>query len=149
MISSSSGRSFVRNFDPRCETNEVVGVRRFEVITGAGGRRAWSAENKARIVAETLAAGANVSAVARRYGLLPQQIYTWRRLAREGVLALPAEGEIGFVPIVAGGETRPSLAAPARAGMIEIEIAGAAIRVGPGVDCRLLREVLQAVKAVR
>jgi transposase len=139
----------VSSFDPTCETNEVVGVRRFEVITGAGGRRAWSAENKARIVAETLAAGTNVPAVARRYGLLPQQIYTWRRLAREGVLALPAEDEMGFVPIVAGGEIRPSPAGPARAGMIEIEIAGVAVRVGPGVDCRFLREVLQAVKAVR
>lgn len=137
------------SFDPRCETNEVVGVRRFEVITGAGGRRVWSAENKARIVAETLSAGTNVSAVARRYGLLPQQIYTWRRLAREGGLAVPAEDEIGFVPIVAGGETRPSLAAPTRAGMIEIAIAGATLRVGPGVDWRVLREVLQAVKAVR
>jgi transposase len=139
----------VRNFDPGCETNEVVGVRRFEVITGVGGRRAWSAENKARIVAESLAAGANVSAVARRYGLLPQQIYTWRRLARQGVLALPAEDEIGFVPIVAGGATRSSLAVPARAGTIEIAIAGATLRVGPGVDWRFLREVLQAVKAVR
>lgn len=139
----------MRDFDPTCETNEVVGVRRFEVITGAGGRRAWSAENKARIVVESLAAGANVSAVARRYGLLPQQIYTWRRLARQGVLALPAEDEIGFVPIVASGETRSSPAAQARAGVIEIEIAGATMRVGPGVDWRFLREVLQAVKAVR
>jgi transposase len=139
----------VRNFDPTCETNEVVGVRRFEVITGAGGRRAWSVEDKARIVAETLASGANVSAVARRYGLRPQQIYAWRRLAREGVLMIPAEGEIGFVPIVGGGETRPSLAALARTGMIEIEIAGATLRVGPGVDWRFLREILQAVKAVR
>lgn len=149
MIFPSSGRSFVRNFDPTCETNEVVGVRRFEVITGVGGRRAWSAENKARIVSESLAAGANVSAVARRYGLLPQQVYAWRRLAREGALVLPAESGIGFVPIVAGGETRPSLAAPARAEVIEIEIAGARLRVGPGVDWRFLREVLQAVKAVR
>jgi transposase len=139
----------VRNFDPTCETSEVVGVRRFEVITGAGGRRAWSAENKARIVAESLAAGANVSAVARRYGLLPQQVYAWRRLAREGTLALPAESELGFVPIVTGGEAKPSLAVQTRPGVIEIEIAGAALRVGPGVDWRFLLEVLQAVKAVR
>jgi hypothetical protein len=33
--------------------------------------------------------------------------------------------------------------------MIEIEIAGATLRIGPGVDWRFLREVLQAVKAVR
>ena len=139
----------MRNFDPTCETSDVVGIRRLEVITGAGGRRAWSPESKARIVAETVAPGANVSAIARRYGLRPQQIYAWRRLAREGVLVLPAESEIGFVPIVTGGEARLSPAAQARLGMIEIEIAGALLRVGPGVDWRFLREVLQAVKAVR
>jgi transposase-like protein len=43
-------------------------------------------EDKARIVVETLAADANVSAVARRYRLRPQQIYPWRRLAHEGIL---------------------------------------------------------------
>ena len=32
-------------------------LRRFEVITGAGRRRHWSAEAKARIVAESFAAG--------------------------------------------------------------------------------------------
>ena len=64
-------------------------------------------EDEVRIVAETLAAGANGSAVARRYRLRPQQIYAWRRLAHEGILVLPAEGEIGFVPIVASGEIRP------------------------------------------
>jgi hypothetical protein len=39
------------------------------VITGFGGRRAWSHEDKGRIVAESFAAGANVAGVARRYGL--------------------------------------------------------------------------------
>jgi transposase len=53
------------------------------------------------------------------------------------VLAFPAEGEIGFVPIVAGAESRSSLAAPARTGMIEIAFAGATLRVGPGIGmCR-------------
>jgi hypothetical protein len=57
---------------------------------------------------------------------------------------LPAEEEVGFVPIVAsGGEP----AAPLPAGVVEIEIAGAVIRVAAGVDCRLLRDVLRAVKA--
>jgi len=38
----SLGDRFVPRFDPTCElNNEVVGVRRFGVITGAGGRRAW------------------------------------------------------------------------------------------------------------
>ncbi|MBO1909650.1 hypothetical protein J4G37_33215 [Microvirga sp. 3-52] len=32
-------------------------VRRLEVITGAGGRRRWSADEKARILEETMAPG--------------------------------------------------------------------------------------------
>jgi transposase len=142
----------VRSFDPTFEPNGVVGVRRLEMITGVGGRRAWSPDNKGRIIVESFAAGANVSAVARRYGLRPQQVYAWRRLARSGTLALPAEEALRFVPVVATA----SDPAPAAAGapmatvvVVEIEIAGAVIRAAPGVDWRHLREVLRAVKAAR
>jgi transposase len=119
------------------------------VITGVGGRRSWSREDKGRITAASFAAGANVSAVARRYGLRPQQVYAWRRLARTGSLALPAEEEIGFVPIIAraGEATALATTAPSRPGSVEIELAGTVIRVAPGVDWRHLREVLRGVKA--
>jgi transposase len=141
----------VRSFDPTFEPKGVVGGRRLEVITGVGGRRAWSHEDKGRIVAESFAAGANVSAVARRYGLRPQQVYAWRRLARGGALALPSEEALGFVPVVAAeSELAPSVtSAPTPAGIVEIEIVGAVIRAAPGVDWRHLREVLRAVKAAR
>jgi transposase len=122
-----------------------------EVITGVGGRRVWPDADKGRIVAESFAAGANVSAVARRYGLRPQQVYAWRRLARGGALALPAEEGLGFVPVVAA-ESEPALlatAVPRPAGIVEIEIAGTVIRAAPGVDWRHLREVLRAVKAAQ
>jgi transposase len=136
----------VRSFDPTFEPNGVVGVRRLEVITGVGGRRSWSRDDKARIVAQSFAARANVSAVARRYGLRPQQVYAWRRLARTGALVLPAEEEVGFVPVLAiGGDARSS--APSQAGIVEIDVAGTVIRAGPGVDWRHLRDVLRAVKA--
>jgi transposase len=142
---SALGDRIVRNFDPTFEPNGVVGIRRLEVITGAGGRRPWSREDKGRIVAESFARGANVSAVSRRYGLRPQQVYAWRRLARNGALVLPAEEEVGFVPVVAtGGEAAPPTS---RVGVVEIEIAGAAIRAAPGVDWWFLRDVLRAVKA--
>jgi transposase len=136
----------VRSFDPTFEPNGVVGVRRLEVITGVGGRRSWSRDDKARIVAESFAARANVSAVARRYGLRPQQVYAWRRLARVGALVLPVEEEIGFVPVVATGGDATS-PAPSRAGIVEIEVAGTVIRAVAGVDWRHLRDVLRAVKA--
>ena len=54
-------------------------VHRLEVCTGAGRRRTWSDEDKGRIVAEIIASGQSVSAVARRHGLSPQQLFGWRR----------------------------------------------------------------------
>ena len=138
----------MRNFDPTFEPKEIVGVRRLEVITGVGRRRAWSNEDKGRIIAETFAVGANVSAVARRYGLRPQQVYAWRRLARDGALALPSEGGLGFVPVTAA-ESEPAPSAATPSGIVEIEITGTMIRVAPGMDWRHLRDVLRAVKAAR
>src|SRR3977135_2654399 len=54
-------------------------VRRLEVFTGTGRRRAWSAEQKARIIAESYGTDETVSAVARRHGLTPQQLFGARR----------------------------------------------------------------------
>ena len=65
-------------------------VRRLEVFTGTGRRRSWNAEEKERIVAESHTCGDSVSAVARRHGLTPQQLFAWRRHVRHSV-----EGEAG------------------------------------------------------
>jgi transposase len=59
-----------------------VTTRRLEAITETG-RRWFSKNDKARIVEETLALGAVVSDIARRHGLRPQQVFTWRRQARQ------------------------------------------------------------------
>ena len=45
---------------------EPKAVRRIEVITGPGGRRRFSDDEKARIIEEALMPGAVVSAVARQ-----------------------------------------------------------------------------------
>ena len=49
-------------------------LRSVEVLPAPGGRRRWPDELKARIVAETLEAGATVRAVARRYGVHETQL---------------------------------------------------------------------------
>ena len=49
-------------------------VRRLEIFTGSGRRRAWTPEQKAAILAESYESGDKVSAVARRYGLTPRQL---------------------------------------------------------------------------
>jgi len=84
-----------------------TGFRRVEVLTGPGRRRRWSAEEKAQIVAETLAPDARVSEVARRWQICPQQVFGWRRQARIGEAVPSSKPEDGvsaaFVPIVASG----------------------------------------------
>lgn len=116
-------------------------VRRKEVITGAGGRRRWSDDDKARIVEETLAPGAVVSMIARRHGLSPQQVFAWRRQARDRE-PLAVADVCGFAPVVVGaaGETR-------EVPVIEIVIGAATVRVPPGADAVTLKAVLRALKA--
>lgn len=58
--------------------------QRIEVITGTARRRRWTAEEKLRIVEETLRTGESLSSVARRRGVAPNLLYRWRRLMTEG-----------------------------------------------------------------
>lgn len=73
-------------------------VSRLEVIT-IGARRRWTAEEKLRIVAESYRFPRQVSATAKRHGLSPGVLFTWRRLAREGRLGEPGQA-MDFVPAV-------------------------------------------------
>jgi transposase len=128
--------------------NDAKGeYRRVEVLTGPGRRRSWSADEKARIVSETLAPGARVSDVARRWQVCSSQVFTWRRQAR----ASSAPSPMGFVPIVA--EAAPAVSArpappTATSASIDIRLAGAVVRVAAGAeDNALLTAVLRAVRA--
>lgn len=60
-------------------------VSRLDVIS-TGARRRWTLAEKQRIVAESYDGRRQVSATARRNGLSASQLFTWRRLAREGRL---------------------------------------------------------------
>src|SRR5260370_12279243 len=75
-------------------------ARRLEVFAGAGRRRSFSDEDKARIVAEIVTSGDSVSGVARRHGLSPQQLFGWRRQMRESQVGLSEAGGLQFVPPV-------------------------------------------------
>ena len=66
-----------------------------EILTGPPRRRRWSVSEKLEIVAETREPGVTVSLVARRRGVSPNQLFTWRRLAEQGALtATRAEEEV-------------------------------------------------------
>ena len=62
-------------------------------------RRTWSADQKQRIIAESLAPRASVAEVSRRYGLNANMLFTWRRRERRAV----ADGDgqpVNIVPVV-------------------------------------------------
>jgi transposase len=57
-----------------------------EVLADNQRRRRWSAEQKKAMVLESEQPGMNVSLVARKYDLHPNQLFRWRRLLHEGAL---------------------------------------------------------------
>ena len=133
-----------------------VEVRRFEVIKGALGRRRWSADERARILEETLEPGAVVSAVARRHGLSPQQVFTWRRKARKAAAALPAFVPAVITPEPAAAEPTSAKALrrrarrpPSRCGAaaIALDVAGVTVRIENGASPATIAAVIGALKA--
>ena len=139
--------------------------RRIEVITGQSRRRRWTAEEKARIVAESFETDANISEVARRHGVARGLLTAWRRQ-----FAMAARGELpSFVPVQIDAEesslgavSEPDRASPVQtrllekasppgklSGVIEIEVSGARVRVEPGVELTTLLTVLSALRGSR
>ena len=134
------------------------GPRRFDVFTGAGRRRSFTAAEKAAIVEESYAGGDSVCGVARRHGLTPQQLFGWRRLARIEPSRRAAPSL--FVPVVVSPEPEatagpePSTFPKPRrrrrrseGASIELEIDGVVVRVGRDADAGAIAAVIGALKA--
>ena len=122
-------------------------------VLGAERRRRWSYDEKVRLVEETLQAGESVCGVARRHGLAPSLLFSWRRQARQGRLGARAVPdlvpvEITSTPALACGPQLPSSprAPRARAGIIEIELGGCRVRVDRDVDAEALQRVLELLR---
>ena len=119
--------------------------RSFQLLEGNGGRldaspdvprRRWSEAAKARLVEEALAPAANVSAIARRHGIAPSQLFGWRRQALKA-------GSVERDEAVSFAQVQP---VPVH-GSIEIVIGDVVIKIGADVDARQLQMVLRAVRA--
>ncbi len=146
--------------------HEGDSYRRIEVITGKRRRRQqWTAEEKARIVAESFEEGANISEVARRHGVVRGLLTVWRHkfavaAGAKAACFVPVRIEAGDDPKAGaepdGGPAPPAtgliakLPQPAKqCGAIEIDLGGVRIRVEPGVDATTLRMVLSALRGGR
>jgi transposase len=132
-------------------------VRRIEVITGTGRRRRFSESEKARIVAETRQPGVVVSEIARRHGLTPQRLFSWRRVVCRRAATGDAKTEVLFVPAVVDVPAREVEAVTEKqecaeddvAPLIGFDMDGASVWVCRGADVGMVTAIIRALKATR
>lgn len=138
--------------DSQKDKSLSVEPRWLEVVSGPTGRRRWPAREKARIVCESFRGDASVCAVARRNGIRPNQLFLWRRLAREGKLVLPGEAvdELAFAAVVVAEDgnrrNQPEIDGPR--GM-EIEADGVVVRINERTPADRIGEIAAALRGPR
>lgn len=99
-------------------------------------RRFWSDEFKAIAIEQACQPGVNMSAIARQIGILPSQLYRWRREllgSEEPGQAAPAVGSRSVAP---GPDS-----------VVEIVIGGIVVRAGRHVEEAHLQRVIRAVRS--
>jgi transposase-like protein len=110
-------------------------------------RRFWSAEEKRRMVAESLMPGASAAKVAQRYGVNANLLFTWRR--QETRCAADGGEPLQLLPVTVADAGAPAapVAAPGLAGRMEIVLGGGErILVGADVDAAALARVIEALR---
>ncbi len=129
---------------PSVSEEDFDGVRR---------RRRWSAQEKLRIVLETLDGRVSVPVIARRHNLNANQLFSWRGQYRRGELTaecqrpdtvklLPVQIEPS-VPTEASTSQRREDPSPS-SGCLEIQLCGAGhVKIWGAMDGRALRIVIR------
>ena len=133
------------------EARKSGGGDRVEVTVRAERRRRWSAEEKLRIIRETLRPGAVAQAVADQNGIGTGLLYTWRKQMLTAAIT-------GFATVETAAEPRaaPLLAAsavavdPSDAAVMDVAVEvelpnGARVRVGNSAGASLLCAVFAAL----
>jgi transposase-like protein len=121
-------------------------------------------EQKREIVAESLADGMSVSAVARKHDIYPGLLFTWRRQLLTGDLSVvtPSRPQFARVDVVAthhrdepdrtvaradpiGSDAAVATVNERKSGLMDIVLAGVTVRVDMSVDQAALQRVLAAL----
>ncbi|WP_296097937.1 transposase [uncultured Agrobacterium sp.] len=98
-------------------------------------RRFWSDEFKATAVEQACQPGVNMSAIARQIGILPSQLYRWRR-------ELLGSDEPGQAAVVAD----PQIGGSDHDSVVEIMIGNIVVRADRHVEEAHLQRVIRAVR---
>lgn len=127
--------------------SSIGAVSRLEVVEGPTGRRLRSEAERARIVAESLLPGAQVSEVARKHGATRWQIYDWRRRFRQrGALPSREPPATSFAPLVVEEPLEERRVPVVK---LEIAVGDVVVRTDAAIDEKRLSQVIRAVRASR
>ena len=114
-------------------------------------RRRRSKAERRRIVEQTLVPGASVAVIARAHCVNANQVFSWRKLYREGRLDVkPAENQFLPAKII---DSQPSeqvrvdrQRGTQHGGMIEIEIGCVRVRITGSADPECVRAALEQLR---
>jgi transposase-like protein len=106
---------------------------------------------KRKLVALTLVPGASVARLAREHGVNANQVFSWRKLYREGQLGPIDSGEVRLLPVDVAPPTMAAGTKPGEAdqqgkpcrGRLRIECAHAHLIIEGSPDAQALRVVLE------
>ncbi|MFS2004139.1 IS66-like element accessory protein TnpA [Duganella sp. CT11-25] len=123
------------NFQPVISTNE------------RGHYRQHSLEFKRALVALSLEPGASVARIAREHGVNANQVFSWRRLYRQGRLGVPAlMRDDGLLPVMlAPTAPAPSNSNSDAGGIIVLELGEVRVRIDGQPNVTILAQVLDRV----
>jgi transposase len=143
----------------------MVGTMESGTRIGEPTRRQHDRSFKASLVEQSLQPGASVAVIARRNGINANLLFKWRRDHTRKTIAasMPtAAAPTVLLPVQIEPETRvgtssalertptaevvPGSRVAARGGVIEVEIAGALLRLRSAVDEAMLSSVLRALR---
>lgn len=114
---------------------------------GSDRRRRWSLAEKLAVVAEASGPTTNMSAVARRHGITPTQLYRWKKDFRGATPASDAAAAgLGALAVREAAPDPSDPPAPGEDGLIEIHLLnGRRIKAPPSIDAETLAKIIKAV----
>ncbi len=123
-------------------SSPMASSKTFQILDAAPvrPRRKWSKAAKDRIIEEACAPDANISAIARAHGMLPTQLFRWRRMA---LSHNDKSQSLTFVDVTS--ETSPSSFAQSPF-LCEVVIGSLILRFEPSLPKARIIELIRMVR---
>ena len=124
--------------------HDLESVSRLAVLAEPAAQRRWPEAMKGRIIPESWVPGVSVRSVAKRYGLKPGHLSSWRGLARAGGLVVLDFAGAGFATVVVADPLPPP---PVTLDRIELVVGGITLRPDAAPPPSRITEIVRALNA--